>query len=185
MAPASDILWSATPTAHDDVLLYIDDGAASTSDISMASISGSREPERFLASDADETGAQFSPDGKFVAYQSDETGRFEIFVAAFPQGGRWQVSQNGGRQVRWNRNGRELFFRDPENYTVSVSVERTSMGFQTGAPQRLFQFHGSGDTWCYDVAPDGERFLVVTSLEEDLATPVTLITDWTRKIGSR
>lgn len=172
-------------SAHGDVLLYIADGETPTSDIYMTSISGADAPRPFAATDVDEMSAQFSPDGRFVAYQSDETGRLEVFVAAFPEGGRWQVSQGGGRQARWNRNGRELFFRDPENYIVSVSVEKTATGFQTGAAKRLFQFHGGGGTWCYDVAPDGQRFLVTAPIEEDLAMPVTLITDWTRKMVSR
>jgi hypothetical protein len=120
-----------------------------------------------------------------VAYASDETGRMEVFVAAFPQpGGRWQVSQDGGTQPRWNRNGRELFYMDPENYLVSVDVE-TASGFQTGATRKLFQFHGTGGSWSYDVSVDGNRFLVTVPREEDLASPVTLITDWTRKMSER
>jgi hypothetical protein len=74
---------------------------------------------------------------------------------------------------------------DRENYLVSVDVEHSAAGFETGASRRLFQFHGAGGVPRYDVAPDGDRFLVTTPLEEDLVSPVTLITDWTRKIESR
>ena len=74
---------------------------------------------------------------------------------------------------------------DPENYIVSVEVDEAAMGFQTGAVRRLFQFHGAGGFWSYDTAPDGQRFLVTAPLEQDLASPVTLFTDWTRKMESR
>jgi serine/threonine protein kinase len=167
-------------------LLYVPETTAQASDIYAVSLSGEADPQPFAATEAFEFLAQFSPDGTMVAYASDETGRTEVLVAAFPQpGGRWQVSQGGGTQPRWNRNGRELFYMDPQNYLVSVDVEETTMGFQTGAARKLFQFHGAGGFWCYDVAPDGDRFLVTVPLEKDLASPVTVITDWTRKMGNR
>ncbi len=146
------------------------------------SLSGNGTPEPFMATGADETRPEWSPDGRWVAYESQETGRAEVFVAAFPQpGGRWQVSQGGGTEARWSRDGRELFYFDPENHLVSVDVDQTTGGFQAGASRRLFQFHGAGGRARYDVAPDGGRFLVTVPLEADLALPVTLITDWTRK----
>jgi serine/threonine protein kinase len=154
-------------------------------DIYVTSLTEQREPQPFAVAKAFENLAQFSPNGKLVAYASDETGRQEVFVAAFPQpGGRWQVSQRGGSQPRWNRNGREIFYMDPENYLVSVDVE-TASGFETGATRKLFQFHGTGNSWSYDISVDGTRFLVTVPLEEDLASPVTLITDWTRKMQPR
>lgn len=183
---SSEVSFMWALSAWQNVLLYVPEGAAQTSDIYIASISGEAEPQPFVATEAAEFHAQFSSDGSMVAYTSDETGRPEVFVAAFPQpGGRWQVSQGGGSEPRWNRNGRELFYIDPENYIVAVEVDETTMGFQTGAARRLFQFHGAGGFWRYDVDPDGTRFLVTVPLEEDLAMPVTLITDWTRKMRSR
>ncbi|HEU4366424.1 MAG TPA: protein kinase, partial [Candidatus Krumholzibacteria bacterium] len=181
-----DFTWPMT--ASGDVLLYSPESQAGafTSDILSISISRGGEPQPFALSEADEFLAQFSPDGRFVAYTSTESGRFEVIVAAYPQpGGRWQVSQSGGVEPRWNRNGRELFYMDNDNYLVSVEVEVTATGFQIGATQRLFQFHGSSGFWRYDVAPDGSRFLVTVPLEEDLVAPVTIITDWTRKTGAR
>jgi eukaryotic-like serine/threonine-protein kinase len=182
---SADFAWPHT--AWGTILLYSPENASDrlASDIFAVPISGG-EGKVFVASKAQEFNAQFSPDGRFVAYSSDETGRFEVFVQAFaPSGGRWQVSQAGGSEPRWNRNGRELFYIDPQNYVVAVDVETSATGFQTGAAKKLFQFHGAGGQCRYDVAPDGQRFLVTAPLEEDLASPVTLITDWTRKVGSR
>jgi serine/threonine protein kinase len=173
-------------SARGDLLLYESGVEGTTTNIYVIPTSGKEDPQRFAASETSTWGPQFSPDGRLIAYVSEETGRPEVFVAVYPEpGGRWQVSQRGGSQPRWSGDGSELFYRDPENFIVSVSIDETTSGFQTGAETRLFQFHGAGLSWCYDVAPDGERFLVTTPLEADLASPVTLITDWTRKMGSR
>jgi eukaryotic-like serine/threonine-protein kinase len=106
---------------------------------------------RFLRGDL-----QFSPDGKWVSYESDETGRDEIYVAPYPgPGGKSQVSADGGAQPRWNRNGRELFFRSGAK-TMAVDVE-TGATFRADAPHMLFEKVSSD----YDVAPDGRRFLML------------------------
>jgi Tol biopolymer transport system component len=128
--------------------------------------------------------SQFSPDGSRFAYQSDESGQFEVYVAAFPGGGKWQVSQGGGTEPRWRADGRELFYVDAENYIVAVEVHPGAT-FEAGSTTRLFQFHGAGGQWRYDVSNDGSRFLVTRALQEDLASPVTIITDWTRKVASQ
>jgi serine/threonine protein kinase/Tol biopolymer transport system component len=174
----SDYQWPLS--AWGGVLLYQPN---TRFDILALQLTGDRASTEFIATKAFETNAEFSPDGRLVVYTSDETGRLEIFVAAYPQpGARWQVSQDGGAEPRWSRDGRELFYMDQENYLVSVAVERSAAGFETGASRRLFQFHGAGGAWRYDVSSDGNRFLVTAPLEDDLASPVTLITDWTRKI---
>jgi Tol biopolymer transport system component len=116
----------------------------------------------FLQTAANESAAKLSPDGRYIAYMSNETGRDEIFVRPFPAGGRkWPISTNGGRQVRWRRDGRELFYtRDGELFGVPV---QTGPDFRLGAPSHLFSnpaFHEPYADAHYDVAPDGERFLV-------------------------
>jgi Tol biopolymer transport system component len=127
---------------------------------------------------------QFSPDGRRFAYESDESGRFEVYVAAYPTGGKWQVSQGGGAEPRWRNDGRELFYVDADNYVVALDVSQGT-SFETGPSTRLFQFHGAGGQWRYDVSSDGQRFLVTGALPEELASPVTIMTDWTRKIETR
>ena len=180
----ADFMWPES--TFGDRLLYSIETPKNGSEIYLASLSGEAKPEKFFDTPARVSSAQFSPDGRFVAYVSDETGRPEVFVAAFPQpGGRWQASQSGGIEPRWNRNGRELFFVDPENHVVSLDVEFGAGGFRAGAARPLFQWHGSAGLWRYDVAPDGSRFLVAAALEEDLARPVTILTDWTRKVEGR
>lgn len=108
------------------------------------------------------SGFEFSPDGKWLAYQSNETGRPEVYVEPYPgPGGRSQVSTGGGTVPRWNRNGKELFFRTGDKM-MAVDVE-TGAAFRAATPKILFEKATTG----YDVAPDGRRFLMLK------AAPVT------------
>ncbi|MDH5271084.1 MAG: protein kinase [Candidatus Krumholzibacteria bacterium] len=184
IVPGDDFTWPMS--GFGDVLLYSPEPLSYATDIFSVSISGAdAEPTPFATAKADEFQPQFSPDGRLVAYVSNETGREDVFVATFPpSGGRWQVSPAGGTQPRWRRDGRELYYMDPENYLVAVEVDAGDAGFQMGAAHRLFQYHAGTGFWRYDVAHDG-RFLVTAPLEEDLASPVTLITDWPRIVQSR
>jgi len=114
------------------------------------------KPQPFLDTRFTRGNLQFSPDGKWVAYESNETGRNEIYVVPYPgPGGESQVSTDGGTQPRWNRNGRELFFR---NGAMMMAVDvQTGATFRTGTPRMLFEKVSSD----YDVAPDGRRFLML------------------------
>jgi Tol biopolymer transport system component len=171
-------------SAWGDYLLFgPDDGTTMTVDLAVVSWKGGGTASPVVSTKALEDMGQFSPDGRWIAHISDETGRYEVFVCSSqPGAGRWQVSQNGGSEPRWNRNGRELLYVDRENYIVSVEVHPSAAGFEAGASTRLFQFHGAGGFWRFDITPDGERFLVTAPLTDNLTSPVTLITDWTRKV---
>jgi hypothetical protein len=148
----------------------------------LVSFDGDKRATAILPGEGIQMKAQFSPSGRFFAYQSDESGRFEVYVAAFPSGGKWQVSQEGGSEARWRDDERELFYIDRDNFIVAVEVT-TAGTFDTGSTHRLFQFHGAGGEFRYDVSADGRRFLVTSALAENLALPVTVITDWTRKVA--
>ena len=126
-----------------------------------------------------ETLGQVSPNGRYVAYQSDELGRYEIFVTTFPEtGGRWQVSQNGGREARWSKDGRELYFFAPDNRLMAAEVRSDAPSFEVGAIRPLFQSRRMGLNYRYDVAKDGKRFLVNSGLPQE-PSPITLVTNWT------
>jgi Tol biopolymer transport system component len=116
----------------------------------------------FLQTRSHEHAAKLSPDGRYIAYVSDETGRDEIFVRPFPAGeGKWPISTNGGKQVRWRRDGRELFYTH-EAALIGVSLQ-TAPDFRPGVPVPLFSnpaFQVPAYEANYDVAPDGQRFLV-------------------------
>jgi eukaryotic-like serine/threonine-protein kinase len=121
-----------------------------------ASAAAEAKPQPFLDTRFTHGNLQFSPDGKWVAYESDESGRNEIYVVPYPgPGGKSQASNDGGTQPRWNRNGRELFFRSGAKM-MAVDVE-TGARFRAGTPRMLFEKVSSD----YDVAPDGRRFLML------------------------
>ncbi len=134
---------------------------------------------------SDQSNAQFSPDGRYYSYESIESGRREVYVAARAGGGKWQVSQSGGTEARWRSDGRELFYVDKDNFIVAVQVDPAAPSFSAGSSTKLFQFHGAGGHWRYDVSADGSRMLVTRALQEDLASPVTLITGWTARVEGK
>ncbi|MDA1236314.1 MAG: hypothetical protein O3A53_16140 [Acidobacteria bacterium] len=126
------------------------------------------EPVTFLGTPAGESTSMLSPDGRFLAYVSNESGRTEVYVRPFPDGaGRWQASVEGGTQPRWSRDGRELYYVQTETL-MSVSVS-TGQGVTLGQPRPLFQSNGlrsANSPPTYDVSPDGQRFVTIASLGE-------------------
>ena len=150
------------------------------------------EPVTFLSTPLHEGTPRFSPDGRFVAYTSDESGPFEVYVRPFPDGtaGKWQVSVNGGWQPRWRSDGKELYYvEDSTMMAVSVSTEPT---FTPGQPQPLFEsvdlITGAGEL-TYDVSADGERFVTISPFEDDdeeAAPPtVRIVQNWHEEFRDR
>jgi Tol biopolymer transport system component len=123
---------------------------------------------------------QISPDGKWAAYVSDESGTWEIYVTTFPGGaGKWQVSRGGGTEPRWRGDGKEIFYVALGGMITAVPVS-ASGEFSTGTPTPLFQFHGraaisSTDAFSYDVTKDGKRFLVNRYVKPEKITPLTIV----------
>jgi len=114
---------------------------ASGNHLELLSIAGG-EPTWFPTSKGSETNGQISPDGKWVAYVSDESGDWEIYVTSFPDAaGKWQVSRGGGSEPRWRGDGKEICHIAPSGMLVAVPVNREGI-FATGAPSPLFQIHG-------------------------------------------
>ena len=134
-----------------------------------------------LATEAPTQGAsRFSPDSRWIAYSSDESGNFDVYVRSFPgPGGKWQVSTAGGWDPRWRRDGKELYYLSLDNKVMAVPVSLDST-FQTGAPAALFSTP-STVAWpsAYDVSRDGQRFLINSPSGEEGSPPLTLVTNWT------
>ena len=138
----------------------------------------------------DEVQGQFSPDGRWVAYASNESGRYEIYIRPFPgPGGKWQVSTGGGIYPRWRRDGKELFYVAPDNRMMAAPIQVAADGrtLSPGAPVALFASRlTTGNTGIggfasraqYAVAPDG-RFLLNVSADDAAASPITIVQNWT------
>ena len=150
-------------------------------------MSGDPTPRPFLQTSANEQYGRFSPDGRWVAFTSDESGREEVYVVPFPgPGARSLISTEGGVSPRWRRDGREIFYLQRRTL-MATAVNGEGSVFQTGPVARLFEasfrtesYQGYGTGSVYDVAPDGQRFLInVGPTAEPAPTPITIVTNWT------
>ena len=137
-------------------------------DIEVLPLVGNRKPIPLVQTDFDERYGQFSPDSRWVAYSSDESGRFEVYVRAFTEGGhvsagKWQVSSNGGYSPRWRADGKELYFNALDGKLMAAAVKSRET-FDAGTPEVLFDTGHPSDLsyrdFYYDVRPDGQAFLI-------------------------
>ena len=158
-------------------------------DIWALPLEGDRKPFEVVRTEFSERLAQFSPDGAWIAYQSDKTGRFEIYVQPIPgPGGDSRVSIDGGAQVRWNPNGKELFYIATDDRLMAVPVRVASDGktVEPGTPIGLFATN-VGSTAIntnrqqYAVSPDGQSFVMNSVLDEARTSPITVILNWKPK----
>jgi eukaryotic-like serine/threonine-protein kinase len=136
-----------------------------------------------------ERNAEISPDGRFLAYESNESGPNEIYVRPFPEveRGRWQVSTGGGTQAAWARNGRELFYLDGSNRLTAVLVQTTSAAFSAGNPARVFDraYAMPVGFRTYDVSPDGQRFLMIKDDQNATAAGMVVVEHWNEELKAR
>jgi hypothetical protein len=134
-----------------------------------------------------ERAAQFSPDGRWVSYESNESGRTEIYIRPFSESGsatagQWQISTAGGAQSRWSHDGRELFWIAPDGKLMAAAITVRGNSIEPGVPAALFQTNTPGG-WnpafraFYSVAPDG-RFLILAALDNDTSWPITIVQHW-------
>jgi eukaryotic-like serine/threonine-protein kinase len=148
-----------------------------------------RKAQPFLRTQFNETSPRFSPDGRWLAYASDESGRYEIYVQPYPgPGGKWQISTDGGTEPVWNPNGRELFYRSGDKM---MAVEIASQpSFTAGKARILFvgQYQPPPATYPnYDVSPDGQRFLMLKSVEQGQAAPtqINVVQNWFEELKQK
>jgi eukaryotic-like serine/threonine-protein kinase len=146
---------------------------------------GGGKPIPFLRTEFNEFDGQLSPDGRWMAYASDESGQDEVYVRPFPASeGKWRISTAGGEQPRWRGDGRELFFvgADGRLMAVAVNASAGSPSLEVGAPAPLFDAHiaqGARYVYDYDVTADGKRFLVTTNNAAASTLPLTVVVNWT------
>jgi Tol biopolymer transport system component len=143
--------------------------------------SGNQKPFPVVATNFADVTPSFSPDGKWLAYANDETGRMEVYIQPFPSGaGRWQVSTAGGSRPNWRKDGKELFFFNSlDQQIMAVDVNQDGASLQLGAPHALFKATTvSGPSGPYTVSADGKKFVMNTVLQQSTTEPLTLITSW-------
>jgi Tol biopolymer transport system component len=127
--------------------------------------------------------AQFSPDDRWTAYACNESGRMEVYVSPFPSfDTKWQISSGGGREPKWRRDGKELFYISAEGKIMAVVLGKGPT-FEAGSPVVLFQTRlrqpvSAQDRFSYDVSSNGQKFLIITKSEVDNAAPLSVLLDW-------
>jgi serine/threonine-protein kinase len=191
-AAESKPLWTAEldtvltgVSADGRFVVYTLTGPETGRDVWVASVDGSEPPRAARASPYAEQFGTFSPDGRWIAYQSDETGRPEVYVEAFPgPGERFQVSAEGGTEPLWAHGSGEIFYRHGDE--MRVVQTRTGSGFEIEASRTLFALpvhHAGTDLRNYDVTPDGKRLLAVRV--PDLAAPrrIDIVTGWLHELA--
>ncbi len=176
--PSMDDILPNSWSSDDRQILFTRQGA-SGEHLELLPVAGG-EPTRLLTGNASESNGQISPDGKWVAYASDDLGNWEIYVTSFPgAAGKWQVSRGGGTEPRWRGDGKEVYYISPSGMLMAVPVNGESI-FVTATPVPLFQIHGrasisSTDVFTYDVAKDGKRFLVNRYVKPEHVAPLTIL----------
>jgi Tol biopolymer transport system component len=155
-----------------------------TADLWVLPLTGDRKPFAFLQTKFEETQPRFAPDGKWIAYVSNDSGRDEVYVQTFPTpGSKRQVSVGGGRQPSWRDDGKELFYLSPDRKLMAAPIS-TGQTLEAGTPQVLFQtpFNlpvlSASASYQYDVAPGGQRFLMLVP-PGDATVPITVVLNWT------
>jgi Tol biopolymer transport system component len=166
-------------TPDGKLLVYVDYDPASGADIWILPLEGDRKPRPFLRTPFSENYPQISPDGKWIAYESNESGRFEVFVQPFPSGGRkWQASTDGGKSAHWSRDGRSLFYRN-RNAMMTASWQPEN---ETVAKPKIV-FQGDYEP-IYAVRPGG-GFVMMQLIQDSAHTQMNLVTNWREELARR
>jgi Tol biopolymer transport system component len=166
-------------------LVYSETGAQTNEDLWLLPLEGEHKPMEYLVSPSNEGSAQFSPDGKWMVYVSDESGRPEVYVQPIPTSGeKHQISKTGGTRPRWRQDGKELLYVAADGKLMSAPVKPGGPAFDFGTTQPVMAqplFGGSAapSGAGYQLAPDGQRFLVVIAAEQTpAASPYTVWLNW-------
>jgi dipeptidyl aminopeptidase/acylaminoacyl peptidase len=173
--------------SHDDRwIVFVRIDSENNSDIWALPTDGD-DPVALAASSFDETTPTLSPDSRWLAYASDESGTSEVYVTTFPNPARrWQVSSEGGQLPKWRADGRELFFLRPDGTLIAAEVEGAGDTFSVGETRALFSWtQPSGYGWPFGVTADGQRFLVNRSLSNTEAAPLTIVLNWAADLEER
>jgi serine/threonine protein kinase/Tol biopolymer transport system component len=171
-----------TSWSSDGRHLAYEDRASTVPRIFFLPLSGERRPFPLQAGSYMSFEAVFSPDNRWVAYVSLESGRPEVYVTSFPdRSGKWQVSVGGGGTPRWRKDGRELFYSNNEGEVMAVEVNATGSSFAAGSEKALplkCALYQALAGCVFDVFPDGQRFIMATLRPETSRSPLTLISNW-------
>ena len=173
---------SANDWTPDSKILIVQERSAATGRIRLVLVpaDGKGQPTTLLETpNASVSSAQLSPDERWMAYSSDESGKLEVYVAPFPKPvGNLQISLAGGKYPTWSRDGKELYYLDLDGNLMAAELKENNGSLQVAAVRTLFQTKAINPNDSYDAFPDGKRFLVDTVTTEETPTPLSLVLNW-------
>ena len=171
--------WSA----DGKFILYVASDPKTKLDTWVLPLFGDQKPFPFLQTEANERNAKFSPNGRWIAYTSDESGINQIYVQSFPDsGGKRQVSTNGGYHLAWRSDGKEFFYISSDKKIMAVDVKTDGPTFEVGTPKALFEVRVPSFNSAqaqFAVAADGQKFLVANTAGEITSAPINVVLNWT------
>jgi serine/threonine-protein kinase len=185
----SQYLTEPTSFSPDGKLLaFSEQNTVTRRDIWVVAIEGDRKPMPLIKTPADESVPRFSPDGRWIAYVSDESSRPEVYVQAYPPSGqKWQISASGGREPVWSPSGSELFYR--EGNKMMVSDIKSIPSFAAAKPRLLFEGNYEGPLASrpnFDISPDGRRFLMLQAIDHGQSTTeIKIVPNWIEEVRRR
>ena len=157
-------------------LAYVAGNIAVQSELWVLPLFGDRKPAVFLQTKFSEVTPEFSPDGHWIGYSSNESGRWEVYVSPFPGPGRkWQISTQGGFNLEWRNDGREIYYVENGTRLMAAEVSQREGSFEVGTVRLLFERDTFGD---YDASVDGQRFLMASPLQSRAEAPMILVVNW-------
>jgi serine/threonine protein kinase len=191
----SDFIKAITSISSDGkYFLYMGiNYASSTSnwDIFLLPAGKDKKPETILATNFTERGAVFSPNMKWIAYQSDESGKFQVYVIPFnlsnPSGtsAKWQISVDGGQGVKWMNNGKSIYFGTPDNKIMGVDLDENGSSLSPGKPYLVFEPGITKVMRTYDISKDGTEIIAAIAIGESTQSTITLVENWQKELEGK
>ncbi len=178
-------MYPSSVSPNGETLCFYGGGATTGYDLWLLPLSGEREAVPFINSDFNEVMGMFSPDGRWLAYSSDESGSPEVYVTAFPQRGRkWQISTSGGNAPRWSGSGSEIIYHAPDGALVAVRVEARDGGLLIGEAERLIDtLIQPANAHQWDLSPDGGRILAMEATSTGGTPNIEVVVNWLKAVG--
>jgi Tol biopolymer transport system component len=174
--------------ARDGSAIFYESGSTLGTDIWVLPLTGDRKPQVFLNGSYNEYDPHLSPNGRYLAYVSNESGREEVYVQTYPdRGEKWQVSTHGGNDPRWSADGREMFYLSPDQQMMSVPIQM-SPAFDPGMPKPLFDSHvfaPGNQRMHYSVTADGRTFILYRTLSARSLPTTTVVVNWLAEVAKR
>jgi serine/threonine-protein kinase len=176
--------------SRDGTQILLGEVSANGFDLVLIPFQAPRRSLPVLHTTFNERNAEAAPDGRWIAYESNESGREEVYVRPFPnvEGGRWQVSIGGGRTPLWSRDGRELFYLSPANLLMGVLVE-PGPSWRNSTPVQVLKTQyfetGVGSARTFDISPDGRRFLMIKPGGDDAPKSIVVVQNWHEELKQR